>query len=77
MMFKMISGLDVVDDHGAAYHTNSLPLVGRVRVGVAPAFVVKKNSFNVFETPSAPHPGPPHKGEGEEIYCLSRVKFNA
>ena len=43
---------------------NPLPLVGRVRVWVA-----TDSQFNLelkFLTPTPAHPGPPHKGEGEE-----------
>jgi hypothetical protein len=44
-----------------------LLLVGRVRVEVAPhagIFGVKESELSILN-PSDPHPGPPHKGEGE------------
>ena len=35
-------------------------------MGVAPTFVIKRSPLK-FQSPPDPHPGPPHKGEGEVI----------
>jgi hypothetical protein len=47
-------------------------------VGVAQAFDIlekKESEFNSL-VPSDPHPGPPHKGEGEENECEVAATIN-
>ncbi len=42
----------------------TLPLVGRAGVGVALKSTIEKEFFSQPNTPSDPHPNPPHEGEG-------------
>ncbi len=45
----------------------SLPLVGRVRVGVAQADVVAKNSFSSSNCSATPTPALPTRGRGKSL----------
>ena len=68
--FKKAGGGDGGNARGHDYQIekflqSSLPLVGRVRVGVAPmsdfSLLMKKTVCHLSDS----HPGPPHMGEGE------------
>ncbi len=55
------------------YSNRSLPLVGRVRVGVAQSIDILKNSFVISAVGTTPTPALPTRGRGKTIidFCRS------